>query len=58
MPVYLGIDWSQAKHDAVFLHQGPRSRLNEAGTLVAQLTLSHRPEGFLQSGCHATATGR
>ncbi|MGD0575495.1 MAG: IS110 family transposase [Anaerolineales bacterium] len=40
MPVYLGIDWSQAKHDAAFL--------NEAGTLVAQLTLSHRPEGFLQ----------
>ena len=40
MPVYLGIDWSQAKHDAAFL--------NEAGAVVAQLTLSHRPEGFLQ----------
>jgi len=40
MPVYLGIDWSQVKHDAVFL--------NEAGAVLAQLTLSHRPEGFLQ----------
>ena len=40
MPVYLEIDWSQAKHDAVFL--------NEPGAIVAQLTVSHRPEGFLQ----------
>ena len=40
MSVYLGIDWSQAKHDAVFL--------NEAGAVIAQLVLPHRPEGFLQ----------
>jgi transposase len=48
MTVYLGIDWSQVKHDAVFLRQVPRSRLNEAGAALAQFTLSHRPEGFLQ----------
>jgi hypothetical protein len=41
MPVCLGIDWSQAKHDAVFLRQGPRSGLNEAWAIVAQLTASH-----------------
>ncbi len=40
MPVYLGIDWSQAKHDAAFL--------NEAGAVIAQLVLPHRPEGLLQ----------
>jgi transposase len=40
MPVYLGIDWSQEKHDAAFL--------NEAGAIIAQLTIPHRPEGFLQ----------
>jgi transposase len=40
MKVYLGIDWSQEKHDAVFL--------NEAGALLAQLTVPHSPEGFFK----------
>lgn len=40
MTVYLGIDWSQEKHDAVFL--------NQAGALLAQLTLPHSPEGFFK----------
>jgi hypothetical protein len=40
IPVYLGIDWSQAKHDAVFL--------NEAGAVITQLTLPYRPKGLLQ----------
>ena len=38
MRVYLGIDWSQAKHDACFL--------NETGGLVTRLTLPHTPTGF------------
>jgi len=40
MQVYLGIDWSEKKHDAVFL--------NETGASVAQLTFPHLPEGFHQ----------
>lgn len=39
MPVYIGIDWSEKKHDVVFL--------NEAGAMVAQLSMSHSPEGLL-----------
>lgn len=39
MQVYLGIDWSQKKHDAVFL--------NPAGALIAQITFDHSPDGFL-----------
>jgi len=38
MPVYLGIDWSQDKHDAVML--------NAAGSRLAQVTFPHSPEGF------------
>lgn len=38
MSVYLGIDWSQSKHDAAFV--------NLAGACLAQLTISHSPEGF------------
>ncbi len=38
MSVYLGIDWSENKHDVVFM--------NEAGASVAQLTIDHTPEGF------------
>jgi transposase len=40
MQVYLGIDWSQAKHDAVFL--------NQAGALLAQFEFQHTPDGFLR----------
>jgi transposase len=39
MPVYIGIDWSEKKHDVVFL--------NEAGAILAQLSMSHSPEGLL-----------
>jgi hypothetical protein len=39
MTVYLGIDWSEKKHDATFL--------NEEGQIVGQLTLAHTPEGLL-----------
>ena len=39
MPVYIGIDWSENKHDVVFL--------NEAGAVLAQLTMSHTPDGLL-----------
>ncbi len=38
MKVYLGIDWSQSKHDLVFL--------NGAGAIVAYETISHTLEGF------------
>ncbi len=38
MRVYLGIDWSQSKHDLCLL--------NEAGAVVAELTIPHQPEGF------------
>lgn len=40
MRVYLGIDWSQDKHDAFFL--------NEAGAEITHLTLAHSLEGFAQ----------
>ena len=39
MAVYIGIDWSEKKHDVVFL--------NEAGVILAQLSMSHSPEGML-----------
>ncbi len=39
MAVYIGIDWSEKKHDVVFL--------NEAGVILAQLSMSHTPEGLL-----------
>ncbi len=40
MSVYLGIDWSQRKHDAAFL--------NDAGACLAQLTIAHSPDGFVK----------
>ena len=40
MEVYIGIDWSQNKHDIVFL--------NEAGARVARHTIPHDLEGFLK----------
>ena len=39
MPVYIGIDWSEAKHDVVFL--------NEAGAILAQLSMAHTATGLL-----------
>lgn len=38
MKVYIGIDWSQNKHDLCFL--------NQAGARLAQLTIPHTPDGF------------
>jgi transposase len=38
MPVYIGIDWSQTKHDVCYL--------NEAGASIARQVVAHSPEGF------------
>jgi transposase len=38
MKVYIGIDWSQNKHDLCFL--------NQAGAPLAQLIIPHTPAGF------------
>lgn len=40
MQIYIGIDWSQAQHDVAFV--------NDAMSVIAQLTIPHRPEGFLK----------
>lgn len=40
MQVYTGIDWSESKHDIVFM--------NEVGAAIAQLTVPHTLEGFLK----------
>lgn len=40
MKVYIGIDWSEAKHDVLFL--------NETGASIAQMTIPHGLEGFEQ----------
>jgi transposase len=39
MSVYIGIDWSEEKHDVVFL--------NEAGAQIASLCIAHSLEGFV-----------
>jgi len=38
MQVYIGIDWSEKKHDAVFI--------NEAGSSLAIVTFEHSVEGL------------
>jgi transposase len=38
MQVYIGIDWSESKHDVMFM--------NEAAASVAQFTIPHTAEGF------------
>ena len=40
MSVYIGIDWSTKKHDIVIL--------NEAGAIIARLTIPHQAAGFQQ----------
>jgi transposase len=40
MSVYIGIDWSEKKHDVAFL--------NETGAIIVQLTIPHTAEGLLQ----------
>jgi transposase len=39
MTVYLGIDWSEKKHDVTFL--------NEEGQIIGQARMNHTPEGLL-----------
>ena len=39
MTVYIGIDWSEKKHDVTFL--------NEEGQIIGQATMKHNPEGLL-----------
>jgi hypothetical protein len=38
MSVYMGIDWSVKKHDVAFI--------NEAGSIIAQLTIPQQASGF------------
>jgi transposase len=38
MSIYIGIDWSQNKHDVAFM--------NTAGAIIARLTIPHQPAGF------------
>lgn len=38
MSVYVGIDWSENKHDVAFM--------NAAGAIIARLTIPHQLEGF------------
>jgi transposase len=40
MKVYIGMDWSEEKHDIVWM--------NEAGVELAYLCIPHNPEGFWQ----------
>lgn len=40
MQVYIGIDWSESKHDIVIM--------NKAGAAIARQTIPHSPEGFLK----------
>ncbi len=49
MSVYIGIDWSQTKHDVCFL--------NEAGAPIARQILAHSPEGFQKLDAHRQRLG-
>jgi len=40
MQVYIGIDWSEQKHDVIMM--------NAAGAALAQFEIPHSPEGFLR----------
>ena len=40
MSIYIGIDWSQSKHDVAFV--------NESGRVVAAMTIPHTPKGLRQ----------
>ena len=41
MQVYIGVDWSEDKHDVVFM--------NQAGVDVARLTIPHSLDGYENS---------
>jgi transposase len=49
MRLYTGIDWSERKHDVVFM--------NEKGAAIAQLTIPHTPDGFLKLDVTRAALG-
>lgn len=49
MQVYTGIDWSENKHDIVFM--------NQSGMAIAQLTIPHTPDGFLRLDAARTTLG-
>ena len=49
MEVYLGIDWSQYKHDVAIL--------NQAGSCLARFTIPHKPDGFLKLDASRQALG-
>jgi len=49
MTVYIGIDWSQLKHDVCFV--------NEAGAAIARVVLAHSPEGFARLERHRQQLG-
>ena len=49
MQVYTGIDWSESKHDIVFM--------NQAGAAIAQLTVPHTLQGFLKLDAARAALG-
>lgn len=40
MKVYIGIDWSEKRHEIVFM--------NEQGATIAQMSIGHTPDGFLE----------
>jgi transposase len=40
MPIYIGLDWSESKHDVVFL--------NQAGAILAHLSMPHTATGLLK----------
>lgn len=49
MTIYIGIDWSECKHDVVCL--------NDAGAIIARQIIAHNPGGFaqLEALCHKLA---
>lgn len=49
MLVYLGIDWSERKHNVCMM--------NEAGAVIEQLVIAHRPEGFARLDAAITGLG-
>ena len=40
MTIFVGIDWSEQKHDVTFL--------NKAGAIISQLTIPHTPDGLMK----------
>ena len=49
MSLYIGIDWSSTKHDAVMI--------NEQGAVIASLTFDHDPAGFARFDAVRAQTG-